>query len=552
MRVSANTLTKGVGKFPTHLRLNSALAESLFNANKYDAWRQSRCTDLALLPVWKDKPDPKLMLGEYYARAKQPKLAEAAFRDGWAMTATKNIDIELRLVALLEEAKRYDDALELLKTNADDPRIASQRLQVHIVANHTDEAVKGIHESLQKSPDNVDLLNLLTVVDIDGGRYDDARVNVKKTLALYNENDVALYYQGLCEVRDDAAGDLQLALHNFGAIVTTSPRNVQFKIEYANLLQRVGDLESASVQLEEVLKNDPYNQDCRLKLLDIYMLQRKRPQFEKVVNFGELNPSVHDLGIWERAHAYALAAQNKYDQAILKIRTAMSMAPDNKKFVRDYLILLLQSKDAPGVLSEAERAVLAGHEECWHFHLRGLAYISLGDPDRAIEQLDKALAEVDPVKDIDAVQQVINSIAEISVDKAIARLKPRIDTNDRWCIECAAMNMRNKDWKEALTELQPLLARRDKLPRGERLSVIRLTAECYQYLQQFDQAKSFYGEWIKEAPNDNTALNNTAYLYAEDLHDPVTAKKYIQKAYEAGQKVNNVDPMIADTYGWVR
>ena len=374
-----DVLSKGVGKFPSNLRLNGALAEALQSGGRQEDGVKV-LQDLMTLAQWKDKPDPYLLLSDYYTRAKKLDLSEKALRDGWAKTNNKNIDIELQLTGLLEQQQKYDEALAVLKTNSNNPRVIRQALQVHIAANHTEEARKGLDEAIKNSPDDADmvaLLDLLAVVNIDSAHYPEARDATRRALLIDPRNDVAMYYQALTEMRDPLVGDLSIAVHNLGVIVTRSPSNVQYKLEYANALLRTKDNEGATVQLEDAVRLEPFNKAARLKLLDLYTLNKKWSQFEDKVNYAELNPAISGP-IWARMHAYAFSAQGRYPEAIAKIREAISLDENNETYARDYLVILLQSKDTDGVIRETDRLLDAGHHQWWVYHLRGLARLRVG------------------------------------------------------------------------------------------------------------------------------------------------------------------------------
>ncbi|HZK80392.1 MAG TPA: tetratricopeptide repeat protein, partial [Humisphaera sp.] len=558
---ASDSLTKGVGRFPDDLRLNAALAETLQNSGRIEDGAKV-LTDLATHAAWKGKPEPFLVLGDYYTRSRDTKKAEQAMRDALTNGGSKSVDIELQLVSQLEQQLRFDDALKVLENNASDPRIMRQRLQVHIAAGHTEEATKGLAEAMAKSPDNTDLLNLQTVVYIDGYRYAEARQMAARVLKLDPRNDVATYYQALVELRDPVDGDLPLALRDLQLVTLRSPRNVLYKVEYANALSRVKDLEGMTVQLEDALKLDPMNRNSRIRLLELYSMTKKWSQFEKVVTDAELNPAMVSPGIWARTHAYGLSAQGKFAEAVAKIREAIAMEPQNPMFARDYLVILLQAGDSQGVIRETDRLIDKGIKQWWMLHLRGVARIASGKKTEGLEQLDKAMeltlslkndkGAPDEIASNDAYQQVLDSFAQISLDEALARVSKRIAL-PHWRIQYVSLLMRKHDFPAALAALAPLTDKSTlaALPRSDRVSALRFGAECNQYGGHPEASKPFYLAWLQEAPNDPTLLNNLACLLAENLHRPDEARQYSQKAYDLGRKVNAPDPMIVDTHGWV-
>jgi Tfp pilus assembly protein PilF len=68
---------------------------------------------------------------------------------------------------------------------------------------------------------------------------------------------------------------------------------------------------------------------------------------------------------------------------------------------------------------------------------------------------------------------------------------------------------------------------------------------------QFDKARDEYMKWLALAPNDRAALNNLAYLLAEDLKKPEQARQYSRQAFEEDRRNGVRDPGVADTHAWV-
>jgi Tfp pilus assembly protein PilF len=122
---------------------------------------------------------------------------------------------------------------------------------------------------------------------------------------------------------------------------------------------------------------------------------------------------------------------------------------------------------------------------------------------------------------------------------------------DRWRLQSVLLRMRKQDFAGALHNLEPLISKRQSLRRDDRLSTVRFAAECYQAVGDNKTAGDFYREWIKEAPNDPTCLNNYACLLAENPRQLEEARTYSQRAFDWCTKYNTPDPLIYDTHGWI-
>jgi tetratricopeptide (TPR) repeat protein len=546
-----DVLTKGVAKFPTNLRVNGGLAECLQDAKHFDDGLRV-LTELSASPEWKDKPGALLLLADYYTHAGRMDESEKYLRQAWDMTKHSSIEIEQRLTGHLVSRRKFEEALEVLQANAEDPTVVRLTLETQIAARKTDLALKGLKAALAKSPDNPELLNLYIGVNIDAQRYADARESVQKVLAVSPSNDVALYYQALIELRDPAGGKMELVKKNLSNVVTVKPRNIQYKIVYADALTRTHDLSGAALQLEDAIKVDPFNREALAKLLDTYTNAKKWSQFEAAIQVAELNPALNGDPLWYRAHALALAAQQQYPAAIAKIKDAISLAKNEPIYARDYLNIILQSRDYPQVEHEAERLIEGGHNEWWIHHACGRALAAEGKKPEALEQFDKAIASADAAKDLDGAQEAMVSIAtNISLDESIKRVNARPQDGNHWPLIAVALHMRMKDWPGAQAAIAPVMASKEKLSPADRLSAVHFAAEIHQALGDAPKAKEYYLQWLALAPNDVPALNNMACLLSEDLKDPRAARQYSQKAYDLSIQAGFIDPLIQDTQGWV-
>ena len=97
------------------------------------------------------------------------------------------------------------------------------------------------------------------------------------------------------------------------------------------------------------------------------------------------------------------------------------------------------------------------------------------------------------------------------------------------------------------------LADLPKLPPGLQAQTLALAGTLYRYDPDPDlaKAKELYLQLVKLRPDDFQAWNNLA---SNKLIKPEESVQYSQKAYDAMQKANVVDPNVTayvkDTHGW--
>jgi Tfp pilus assembly protein PilF len=77
--------------------------------------------------------------------------------------------------------------------------------------------------------------------------------------------------------------------------------------------------------------------------------------------------------------------------------------------------------------------------------------------------------------------------------------------------------------------------------------VHQLLGGRYMFRGQWDQAIAHYERVVVHTPKDAAALNNLAYLIAEQRHKPEEALPLAKRAYELDPQ----NPAIADTVGWI-
>ncbi len=551
--LARQTLDKGVAKFPKDLRLNASLAEMMEKSGQFDAGAKV-ISDLAALPEYKDRFEMSMLLGEYYARGSHPEEAEKFFRQALEQSHG-DVSAQIRLAQHLTQEQRYDAALEVLsgKANADNLQITRAQVRTLAAAGRFDQAQKLLTSTIEQHPNSEDLMMMLSGVELSAHRYAAAREQARKVLALDPKNDQALYFQGLTELEDPVGGDMSVAIRALSDLVTRHSREIQYKLDLSRAYARRQDRDAAAQQLEEALRLDPLNNEVRGRLLQAYLDDQKWSRFEQVVRQAETDSRLNSNPSWPHAHALALVQQKDFAGALAKINEAIKLDKANTPlFRRDNLDILIQAKDYKGALTRSDEIIKEGYREPWVYASRGVAKAALGDKSAAIAEFDQAIAVADNSKNFaDAADAIRKMASSVGVDDALARVNPRMNSENRWRLLAVELCVGNGKLADAITMLQPLLADRAKLSPVEQLDVARYAAEAYHFSGQHEKAREEYLEWLKLSPGNQSVLNNLAYLLAVDMHKPDEAKAFSQQAYDAANRDGIVNPGIADTHGWV-
>ena len=103
----------------------------------------------------------------------------------------------------------------------------------------------------------------------------------------------------------------------------------------------------------------------------------------------------------------------------------------------------------------------------------------------------------------------------------------------------------NADFNEAIDLLRPVCTQVNLSPQI-RLQAYNQLATAYGALGLTDQAVDTYENILRMRPDDHRALNNLAYILADELDRPGEALEYIERAVNMKPQDSN----LLDTYGW--
>jgi tetratricopeptide (TPR) repeat protein len=106
----------------------------------------------------------------------------------------------------------------------------------------------------------------------------------------------------------------------------------------------------------------------------------------------------------------------------------------------------------------------------------------------------------------------------------------------------AKMNAASDKQGAALADLQKVIAR-----NPNDISALMMAGILYERQSNFPAARDMYERILSTRPYFTSALNNLAFLYAEEFHDLGKAYGYAQRA----RALQPNDPHIADTLGWI-
>lgn len=570
-----DVLAEGVKKWPGDVRMVAALAEVLqsIGGPANDEAARKLVEEFAARPEQQGKPTAHLLRSDYFLRAKQVDQAEKELRA--ALAASDTPEMRQRLVTFLAQHGKQADALALLDRTTPpaataqgvDPRLLRQRVQLLLATGKHADAERAVGDALAKSPDLLDLLNLKTAVMLEAGRADEALAHADQVLRdkRFENDDLALHYRGLARMRRQPP-DFGGAVQDLALAASRAPRNVAFLTALADAYRLSGQTADAIVEQQKALRLAPLDKRVRARLIDLYAAAGRPQDVLKLANEAKAHPQLNDEWVWDRASAVVFASAGNYPEALKRIGQAMALAPAESRpsLTRDQLDILLKAKDYDGALKLTDQLIADGTKDWWVYQYRGLARAGKKDTRGAVAEFEQALSSIDPAKDPAAAQAAVKSMAAADPAgpaAAVRRITPWFESDPAWRLLAVQMYRDAGDSASAIAAIESLLADADRLnlPKPTRAEALRLAGELYVTAKPApltEKAVDAFSKLVELVPTDWQALNNVAYLLAEEVNPPrpKEAKRFSERAYAIAAKqprASQTSGLIRDTHGWV-
>jgi tetratricopeptide (TPR) repeat protein len=551
-----DVLQQAVARWPDNFDFASKLAQVCAGTGDLPGG-EAVIKALAQRPQWKNEPGPPAVLAQLYMAANKPDLAEAPLRDAMAKAKGKNIpELQLQLSQVLGAQGKFDEALKVLDANRDQPAILKRRLEVLLDAKRGAQAESEIQAAVKADPKNTDLVDLQIFVAFGEQKADQTLKLADEAIAA-NANDVAArFYRGLVRL---ASSDTDAAITDLTFVRDHSPRDAQARLVLAEAYARNNDLDDGTRELEAALKFAPDHKGLRLKLVQFYEASKPPRWFdaEQIITDSLAMPQYKNDADFLHSAAMMWLGRGENEKAVANIRAAMNQLSDKSPLIHDYLTILLASKNYDLLLQESNPLV-ANPAKCpwWVFDLRGRAEARNGDTAGAIKDFNAALDSAGAERGHATASAVANDIAaDMGVDKAIELVASRAQNSLKWKLVAIPLYDRKGDRPTAIALAESAMGSFSSFSPAEQDELLSLSGSLYLTSDPpaVDKAIPLYQQILARHPDNAVALNNLACLLAEmkTPAQPTEALKYIQKAFDAQQKIGRLDPMIYDTQGWV-
>jgi tetratricopeptide (TPR) repeat protein len=551
--------------------------------------------DLAARAKWAHRPEPWLLLADYQQNYGSPAAAELALREAIKL-GSSNVGTALKLSQEILEQGRAEQALAVLAPYIADLRVQQRRIEILLGMDRAAQAEAEVKLALKAVPDSPQLMTLMGMVY--ESRKDDAQATKWLDRAIAADNGILAHrVRGALRLRqpsvsiDKAIEDLQMAYQ-------ADPGDPESAMLLASAYARKQDGVQARAILQRSLALTPSDKRIRLSLVTLDKTESPPPwdKISKLIDQGRSLAAWDPDWLAEEARMWASRGQPAKGAAFMKqavqlalrsqavaaatqpasadaLQTTTRQAAD---FVREQLLMLINSKDDAALLREADEIIArfgtADLASAWAYLGRAIVHHNPKFPASQLESdYDAAIAAAKAAGNATDCLNVVSVIADGGgPDAALRRIsglgagKPHSETgaalviasDPRWDVLRIELLDRKGDIPAAVAAADATLPRLSKFSSDYQILLLRASAEAYSRLEptpQVGKARDAYLSLIQRAPEDRFALNNLAWLYLEQTKpaQPAQALIFSQRAYNATYRYGEFDPHVGDTHGWV-
>ena len=416
---------------------------------------------------------------------------------------------------------------------------------------------------------------------IEGGQLDVAEALMVDLMANHPDDVAIRTLQGVITARRGNNGQ---AIEIFTAVLETDPDYAPARAERARIYAASGEFSRASEDLKIAAKVAGGDNSLDMQRALVYeqmhdeysarrtyqtILDRSPSYTPAIAGLLKLYFSASD---WTQLDALLADAKRRYPEdpgyylaestmwkkrnnptkSLAALAEGVRIAPNNQSAVWRYLVMLVEGKQYQEALSVAERYAKKQDFVSLSAAIKARIYLVQGNTDQARELFTKAVAQADGR----VLQEVASQMkAAYGVDDAAIELTDIMISSrpDDWHVRVvlASIHTESQAPDQLKTALVLLAEALDLTEDPANLIRIYVALGQVNYmLEDFPAATVAYRHAIdfEDAPADarTAALNNLAYMYAENLDQLDEAVKYAEEAARLSPR----DPNVLDTYGW--
>ncbi len=319
----------------------------------------------------------------------------------------------------------------------------------------------------------------------------------------------------------------------------------ELTLELAMVHRELNEFEQAEVLYRQLMERPEQYVRAAMALGEMYLRNDRWSQMESLLSRAQKRRPDHPgLRLLEARMWRKRAERGRRLAALAK---AYELAPRNPAVVESYMVGLLNAERYDQVLSASEQWTGSTTLSRWVRGAKAAALVGKGREAEAEKLFIEVLGETTPRAMKSMMQQVIRAYG---MNRAITKLTAWAERfPGNWLFRALLGELYiaeggPQDYAKALPLLEEALTRA-KSP-DDKAAVQLMIAAAYYGMSEWSKAERAYLAVLKHRPDDPRALNNLAYLYAEQLGQPKKGLEYVRRAARLLPR----EPQVLDTYGW--
>jgi tetratricopeptide (TPR) repeat protein len=284
----------------------------------------------------------------------------------------------------IEQIERYQTAIKLCPSMAE----AYYNLGIYQVREKNfKDGLDNLKKAHEKKPESSQFLAAYATGVFESGDRALAKDLYEKALLLDPHSIKTL--QGLSVIAE-RAGDFEQAIVYLERAEREDPNNTVTLFNLGLIKERQGLTSDAAKVFEKLLKADDSHAQAGIRLVVIYIAQERLVEAQQLLGrILEHNPRDIDA---LKLSASLQAQTNDQGKAVLSLKRALEVEPDNKKILLPLAGMLLKQGSADQARTLIERAQVKNPTDFELLDLLGQATMELGDLVLAEESFKRALA----------------------------------------------------------------------------------------------------------------------------------------------------------------
>jgi tetratricopeptide (TPR) repeat protein len=457
--------------------------------------------------------DPKSLLGHlamanvWWSKGDVAQ-AEAAFKKALALSQPRSSAV-LKYAEFKIKTGAVEDAKRLLgeQTQATKDFLPAWNLLAQIAMDEKkyDEALEYLTNVLGRDGSNLEARILQATVWIARGQATKAERSLEDLDKEQPRLPLVKFQLARAYLQNRRLDEASKAINE---VVSTHPGLLDAVLLQANVNLRRGDVQAVAASMESLLKKQPNLLQPQLMLVEAYRSLARLD--EAVALLRQQIASAPDEVAPHFLLGVVLRQKRQLAEARPSLEKAYELAPDSFPILSQLIELDLDEKRFDQALGRTNAEMAKNPRSAAAYYLLGRIRSA---------QNEWAAAETALLKSL-----------ELDANFLVASE------------QVASIYLVQKRVPEALAQYDRILS---KDPNNAK--TLKVAALICDQNASYEDARKYYVRYVAVEPNDQSMLNNLAYLYSERFNELDKAHDLVRKARLLGP----LDPGTADTLGWI-